>query len=68
MPGMDALELLGKIKRRYPQLPVMMVTAQGDDERRRRAKELGAVELLSKPVDFDLLRVRLRQSAIVQCR
>ena len=39
----------------------MMVTAYGDDERRRRAKELGAAEFLSKPIDFDQLRVRLRQ-------
>jgi CheY-like chemotaxis protein len=42
MPGMDGLELLGAIKRRRPELPVMMVTAYGDDERRRRAQELGA--------------------------
>ena len=61
MPGMDGLDLLGEIKRRYPGLPVMMVTAYGDDERRRRAEELGAAEFLTKPVDFDLLRVRLRQ-------
>ena len=61
MPGMDELDLLGEVKRRYPELPVMMVTAYGDDERRRRAKELGAVEFLSKPMDFDRLRVRLRQ-------
>jgi CheY-like chemotaxis protein len=61
MPGMDGLDLLGEIKRRYPELPVMMVTAYGDDERRRRATELGAAEFLTKPVDFDLLRVRLAQ-------
>ena len=61
MPGMDGLDLLGEIKRRYPELPVMMVTAYGDDERRRRANELGSAEFLTKPVDFDLLRVRLRQ-------
>ena len=61
MPGMDGLDLLGEIKRRYPELPVMMVTAYGDDERRRRATELGAAEFLTKPVDFDLLRVRLRR-------
>src|SRR6516162_10478818 len=61
MPGMDGLDLLGEIKRRYPELPVMMVTAYGDDERRRRAEELGAAQFLSKPVDFDMLRVRLRQ-------
>ena len=61
MPGMDGLDLLGEVKRRHPELPVMMVTAYGDDERRRRAKELGAAEFLSKPIDFDRLRVRLRQ-------
>ena len=38
-----------------------MVTAYGDDERRRRADELGAVEFITKPVDFDLLKEQLRQ-------
>jgi CheY-like chemotaxis protein len=41
MLGMDGLELLGEIKQRRPDLPVMIVTAYGDDERRRRAAELG---------------------------
>jgi CheY-like chemotaxis protein len=61
MPGMDGLQLLGKIKERFPDLPVMMVTAYGDDERRRRAGELGASEFLTKPVDFDRLKAQLRQ-------
>ena len=61
MPGMDGLELLGEIKQRRPDLPVMMVTAYGDDERRRRARELGASEFLTKPVDFDQLKEQLRQ-------
>ena len=61
MPGMDGLELLGKIKQRLPDLPVMMVTAYGDDERRRRAHELGAIEFITKPVDFDQLKEQLRQ-------
>ena len=39
----------------------MMVTAYGDDERRRRASDLGAAEFLTKPVDFDLLKQQLRQ-------
>ena len=59
MPGMDGLELLGEIKQRRPDLPVMMVTAYGDDERRRRARELGAFEFITKPVDFDRLKVQL---------
>jgi len=61
MPGMDGLQLLGEIKKRRPDLPVMMVTAYGDDERRRRAHELGAFEFITKPVDFDFLKEQLRQ-------
>jgi CheY-like chemotaxis protein len=61
MPGMDGLTLLGEIKQRHPDLSVMMVTAYGDDERRRRASELGASEFLTKPVDFDRLKERLRR-------
>ena len=61
MPGMDGLQLLGEIKQRGPDLPVMMVTAYGDDERRRRAHELGAFEFITKPVDFDRLKEQLRQ-------
>jgi CheY-like chemotaxis protein len=61
MPGMDGLTLLGEIKQRFPDLPVMMITAYGDDERRRRADELGASEFITKPVDFDFLKQHLRQ-------
>ena len=61
MPGMDGLQLLGEVKQRRPDLPVMMVTAYGDDERRRRAHELGAFEFITKPVDFDQLKAQLRQ-------
>jgi CheY-like chemotaxis protein len=60
MPGMDGLQLLHEIKRVWPHLMVMMVTAYGDDGRRQRADELGAVDFLSKPVDFDYLKQRLR--------
>ena len=61
MPGVDGLQLLGEIKQRFPELPVMMVTAYGDDERRRRANELGATEFITKPVDFEHLKQQLRQ-------
>jgi CheY-like chemotaxis protein len=63
MPGMDGLSLLREVKRRRPELPVMMVTAYGDDERRQRAAELGAAEFVTKPVDFDLLKAQLRRLA-----
>ena len=63
MPGMDGLTLLDEVRRRFPDLPVMMVTAYGDNERRRRAGELGAAEFITKPVDFDQLKEQLRQLA-----
>ena len=61
MPGMDGLALLCEIKERWAELPVMMVTAYGDDERRRLAGEYGAAEFITKPVDFEMLKERLRQ-------
>jgi CheY-like chemotaxis protein len=61
MPGMDGLDLLRAVKQRRPDLPVMMVTAYGDDERRRRAAEYGATEFITKPVDFDLLKSQLQR-------
>lgn len=61
MPGMDGLQLLAEIKQRRPDLTVMMVTAYGDDERRRRAAERGAAEFLTKPVDFEHLKAQLSQ-------
>ena len=61
MPGMDGLSLLAEIKRRFPDLPVMMISAYGDDERRRRAADYGAAEFITKPVDFDFLKQQLRQ-------
>ncbi|MBV8505702.1 MAG: response regulator [Alphaproteobacteria bacterium] len=61
MPGMDGLELLRQVRRLRPELPVLMVTAYGDDERRHRADELGAADFLTKPVDFDQLKQQLVQ-------
>jgi two-component system, response regulator, stage 0 sporulation protein F len=58
---MDGLALLREIKARRPDLPVMMVTAYGDEERRRHAAEYGAADFVTKPVDFDVLKERLRQ-------
>ena len=60
MPGMDGLQLLHEIRQGWPHLAVMMVTAYDDDERRRSAAEAGAIDFLSKPVDFDYLKQRLR--------
>ena len=61
MPGMDGLTLLGEIKQRWPKLPVMMVTAYGDEERRRVADARGAADFIAKPVDFMTLKHQLEQ-------
>ena len=64
MPGTDGLQLLGEIKQRFPDLPVMMVTAYGDDERCRRAVAYGAADFLTKPLDFEHLKAqRIRETA-----
>ena len=56
MPGMSGLELLPKAKEARPDVPVIMITAYGDVETKRKALENGADALLTKPIDFVLLR------------
>ena len=67
MPGMSGLEMLPKVKAARPNVPVIMITAYGDEATRKKAAELGAAGLLTKPIDFGLLREeidqRLRQAA-----
>ncbi len=56
MPGMTGLEMLPKVREMRPDVPVIMITAYGDPETRRKAIEGGAEGLLTKPIDFTLLR------------
>jgi len=56
MPGMTGLEMLPKVKAMRPDVPVIMITAYGDPDTRRKAIENGASGLLTKPIDFALLR------------
>jgi CheY-like chemotaxis protein len=59
MPGMSGLELLPKAKAIRPDVPIIMVTAYGDAETKRRALENGADALLTKPIDFGSLRIEI---------
>jgi two-component system, chemotaxis family, chemotaxis protein CheY len=65
MPGMSGLELLRQMKQKYAAPPpvVMMITAYGDDENYRQAMLLGADDFLTKPLDFTLLREKLKTVA-----
>jgi CheY-like chemotaxis protein len=63
MPGMSGLELLENIKQKFIKPPpvVMMVTAYGDDVNYNLAKKLGADDFITKPVDFTMLREKLKK-------
>ncbi len=62
MPGMSGLELLRRIKQEYHEPPpvVMMITAYGDAENYNQATQLGADDFLTKPVDFTVLKEKLK--------
>jgi CheY-like chemotaxis protein len=56
MPGMSGLEMLPKVKAARPNVPVIMITAYGDEATKKKAADLGASGLLTKPIDFGMLR------------
>jgi CheY-like chemotaxis protein len=56
MPGMSGLDLLPQAKAARPDVPIIMITAYGDPETKRKALERGAESLLTKPIDFATLR------------
>ncbi len=60
MPGMSGLELLPKAKAVRPDVPVIMITAYGDAETKRKALERGADALFTKPIDFAVLRSEIQ--------
>ncbi len=62
MPGMSGFDLLSEIKKKFKSPPpiVMMITAYGDEEKHREALELGADDFLTKPLDFKLLKEKLK--------
>jgi CheY-like chemotaxis protein len=62
MPGMSGLELLGAIKADFPSLQVMVITAYGDKSNYEKTISLGADDLLTKPVNFELLKDKLRKN------
>ena len=59
MPGMSGLEFLPKAKALRPDVPVIMITAYGDAETKRKALENGAEAFLTKPIDFVVLRTEI---------
>lgn len=64
MPGMSGFQLLRRIREKYATPPpiVMMITAYGDQENQLEAKKLGADDFLNKPLDFNWLKEKLKQT------
>jgi CheY-like chemotaxis protein len=62
MPGMSGIELLAAIREFWPDVGVFMITAYGDSATEARARELGAENFLTKPVDFALLKQDLART------
>jgi two-component system chemotaxis response regulator CheY len=63
MPGMSGIELLTHIREDFPTPPppvVMMITAYGDEENYKQAMDKGANDFLTKPLDFNLLKEKLK--------
>ena len=59
MPGMTGLELLKTVKADYPNLPVHMITAYGDEKNYRTAMDYGADGYMTKPLDFAELKSKV---------
>jgi CheY-like chemotaxis protein len=63
MPEMNGMELLRKLKTKYPELIVMMITAYGDENNFNLAKDLGADDYFTKPLQFELLKEKLNNTS-----
>jgi FixJ family two-component response regulator len=60
MPGMSGLELQSKLYKDQHRIPIVFITAQGDEKLRLQALRAGAVEFLTKPFDDDVLLENIR--------
>jgi CheY-like chemotaxis protein len=66
MPGMNGLDLLCEVRKRWPHVPVIMVTAYGDAANRRQALDNGASDFVTKPVDFRELKSTLQRYRVAK--
>ncbi len=61
MPGMNGLDLLKEIKKIFPSMKVIMVTAYDNETNYNLAMQNGADGFMAKPVDFNLLRSKINE-------
>jgi len=60
MPGMTGLELLEKVKVKFPDIKISMISAYGDKDNYEKAIDSGAKEFFTKPIDFDSLKQEIK--------
>lgn len=63
MPGIDGLEVLRRVRKAYPRIQVIMLTAHGSDKDKEEAERLGAFAYMRKPVDLELLTNTMRAAS-----
>jgi len=61
MPGMTGLELLDKVKGKYPDIKISMISAYGDTDNYNKAIKSGAKEFFTKPIDFKSLKEEIKE-------
>lgn len=62
MPGISGLELQAKLNADRCKIPIIFITAHGDEKMRLQALRAGAVEFLAKPFDDEALLVSIRSA------
>ena len=63
MPGIDGMEVLRRVRKAYPRIQVIMLTAHGSDKDKAEAERLGAFAYMRKPVDLELLTNTMRAAS-----
>ena len=62
MPGLSGLELLGHIRQKFPNTPVIMISGIGDQDHAQGLIKLGAFDFLLKPFSLDVVEKSVRRA------
>jgi DNA-binding response OmpR family regulator len=68
MPGTSGMEVLRLVKKRYPEIQVIILTGHGNDLDEAEARSIGIFDYLRKPVDIEALVARIRAAYEESCK
>jgi DNA-binding response OmpR family regulator len=60
MPGIDGMEILRRVKKKFPAIRVIILTGHGTDRDEEESRRIGIFDYLNKPVDIELLVSRIK--------